>query len=161
MKIGSKGDYGLRALIDLAERFESGRITQAKDIAERQAIPKDYLSLIMIDLRKAGLIESARGPTGGYRLAYKPEEITMGQALRSLEAEVSLIDCVTELGFTQCSISLRCRMRKVWMEANSAVTAILDRTTIADLCGPRAGTDLIQDNKTSSPDSPEGLNFNI
>ena len=73
MKIGSKGDYGLRALIDLAERFESGRITQAKDIAERQAIPKDYLSLIMIDLRKAGLIESTRGPTGGYRLAYKPE----------------------------------------------------------------------------------------
>ena len=161
MKIGSKGDYGLRALIDLAERFESGRVTQAKDIADRQAIPKDYLSLIMIDLRKAGLIESTRGPTGGYRLAYKPEEITMGQALRSLESEVSLIDCVTELGFTQCSISLRCRMRKVWMEANTAVMAILDRTTIADLCGPRPTIDLPHDNKSGSPDTPEGLNFNI
>ena len=161
MKIGSKGDYGLRALIDLAERFESGRVTQAKDIAERQAIPKDYLSLIMIDLRKAGLIESTRGPTGGYRLAFRPEEITMGQALRSLEGEVSLIDCVTELGFTQCSISLRCRMRKVWMEANTAVMTILDRTTIADLCVPRAATELTQDNRTTSPDTPEGLNFNI
>ena len=161
MKIGSKGDYGLRALIDLAERFESGRITQAKDIAERQAIPKDYLSLIMIDLRKAGLIESTRGPAGGYRLAFRPEEITMGQALRSLEGEISLIDCVTELGFTQCSISLRCRMRKVWMEANTAVMTILDRTTIADLCVPRAATELTQDNRTTSPDTPEGLNFNI
>ena len=161
MKIGSKGDYGLRALIDLAERFESGQITQAKDIAERQAIPKDYLSLIMIDLRKAGLVESTRGPTGGYRLAHKPEDITMGQALRSLEGEVSLIDCITELGFTQCSISLRCRMRKVWMEANTAVMAVLDRTTIADLCVPRVPVNLIQENKTSSPDTPEGLNFNI
>ena len=161
MKIGSKGDYGLRALIDLAERFESGRVTQAKDIAERQAIPKDYLSLIMIDLRKAGLIESTRGPAGGYRLAFRPEEITMGQALRSLEGEISLIDCVTELGFTQCSISLRCRMRKVWMEANTAVMTILDRTTIADLCVPRVATELTQDNRTTSPDTPEGLNFNI
>ena len=161
MKIGSKGDYGLRALIDLAERFESGRITQAKHIAERQAIPKDYLSLIMIELRKAGLVESTRGPSGGYRLAYRPEEITMGQALRSLEGEISLIDCVTELGFTQCSISLRCRMRKVWMEANSAVMTILDRTTIADLCVPPAATDSIKDIRTTSPDTPEGLNFNI
>ena len=161
MKIGSKGDYGLRALIDLAEHFESGLVTQAKDIAERQAIPKDYLSLIMIDLRKSGLIESTRGPTGGYRLAHRPEEITMGQALRSLEGDISLIDCVTELGFTQCSISLRCRMRKVWMEANTAVMDILDRTTIADLCAPRSTTELTGDNKTSSPDTPEGLNFNI
>ena len=84
----------------------------------------------------------------------------MGQALRSLEGEVTLIDCVTELGFTQCSISLRCRMRKVWLEANSAVMEILDRTTIADLCSPRTA-DLIQDNKASGPDTPEGLNFNI
>ena len=85
----------------------------------------------------------------------------MGQALRSLEGDISLIDCVTELGFTQCSISLRCRMRKVWMEANTAVMDILDRTTIADLCAPRSTTELTGDNKTSSPDTPEGLNFNI
>ena len=165
MKIGSKSDYGLRALIDLAEHFESRRVVQAKDIAARQEIPKDYLALIMIDLRKAGLITSTRGAGGGYRLAHKPDEITMGQALRSLEGGVKLIDCITDLGFTQCSLSLRCRMRNVWMEANNAVMAVLDRTTIADLCDPsRSLVEAAkQEQATSSqpPDMPHSLNFNI
>jgi len=164
LKIGSKSDYGLRALIDLAEHFDSRRVIKAKDIAERQAIPKDYLALIMIDLRKAGLIVSTRGVGGGYRLAHKPDEITMGQALRSLDGEVKLIDCITDLGFTQCNLSLRCRMRGVWMEANNAVMAILDRTTIADLCDPARSTAEYakRDQTTTQPnDMPHGLKFNI
>jgi Rrf2 family protein len=161
MKIGSKGDYGLRALIDLAEHYGSPRVVQAKEISERQAIPKDYLALIMIDLRKAGLVESIRGPGGGYRLAQAPEEMTMGQALRALDGPVALLDCTTELGFGQCSISLRCRMRNVWIEANRAVTAILDSTTIADLCNPRRGGDGSKGPKPSEVDMPEGLTFQI
>src|SRR5215813_5663708 len=162
MKIGSKGDYGLRALIDLAEHHGSAKVVQAKEIAERQAIPKDYLALIMIDLRKAGLVTSIRGPGGGYRLAQAPEQLTMGQALRALEGPVTLLDCTTELGFGECSISLRCRMRNVWIEANRAVMAILDSTTIANLCSPdgwryRFG----QGQKTSEVDMPEGLTFHI
>jgi Rrf2 family protein len=160
MKIGSKADYGLRALIDLAEHYPSGQVAQAKDIAERQAIPKDYLSLIMIELRKSGLAESTRGPGGGYRLARPPNEITMGQAIRALEGPINLIDCIADLGFTQCSISLRCRMRNVWMEASSAVMAILDRTTIADLCIP-VGSPEDQKQTTRAGDMPEGLTFNI
>jgi len=162
MKIGSKGDYGLRALIDLAEHHGSAKVVQAKDIAERQAIPKDYLALIMIDLRKAGLVTSIRGPGGGYRLAQAPEQITMGQALRALEGPVTLLDCTTELGFGECSISLRCRMRNVWIEANRAVMAILDSTTIANLCSPdRSGSATRQGQKTSEVDMPEGLTFHI
>jgi Rrf2 family protein len=162
MKIGSKGDYGLRALIDLAERFEAGAVVQAKDIADRQSIPKDYLALIMVDLRRAGLIESTRGPGGGYRLARPPVEITMGQALRLLETPVTLIDCTTDLGFDSCSLSLRCRMRNVWIEANRAVMAILDRTTIADLCtGPPPGSDFIEEDESPNPEMPEGHTFQI
>ncbi|HLG13222.1 MAG TPA: Rrf2 family transcriptional regulator [Blastocatellia bacterium] len=162
MKIGTKGDYGLRALIDLAERFESGAIIQAKDISERQSIPKDYLALIMIDLRKAGLVDSVRGPGGGYRLAREPREITMGQALAALESPVSLIDCTTDLGFSDCTISLRCRMRNVWIEATRSVMAILDATSLADLCNP-AGTPIELVHVTESPDPsmPEGLTFQI
>src|SRR6516225_8100024 len=152
MKIGSKGDYGLRALIDLAEHYRSRAIIQARDIAEREAIPKDYLALIMIDLRKAGLVESTRGPGGGYRLARPPEEITMGHALRALDGPVTLLDCTTDLGFGECSISLRCRMRNVWIEANRAVMAILDSTTIADLCRPRRGGDGSKGPKPSEVD---------
>src|SRR5215472_3151867 len=155
MKIGSKGDYGLRALIDLAEHHGSAGVVQAKDIAERQAIPKDYLALIMIDLRKAGLVESIRGPGGGYRLARAPKEMTMGQALTALEGPVTLLDCTTSLGFGECSISLRCRMRNVWIEANRAVMAILDATTIADLCRPaRPGDGTSEDSKSANPSMP-------
>jgi Rrf2 family cysteine metabolism transcriptional repressor len=161
MKIGSKGDYGLRALIDLAEHYSSGQIVQAKDIAERQAIPKDYLALIMIDLRRAGLVESVRGPGGGYRLAIPPEEMTMGQALRCLDGPVTLLDCTTDLGFSECSVSLRCRMRNVWIEANRAVMAILDSTTIADLCTPSGDTDLSGQTKNKDMNMPEGLTFHI
>src|SRR5262252_6797091 len=155
MKIGSKGDYGLRALIDLAEHYGSRRIVQAKDIADREAIPKDYLALIMIDLRKAGLVESTRGPGGGYRLARPPEEITMGQGLRALDGPVTLLDCTTDLGFGECSISLRCRMRNVWIEANRAVMAILDSTTIADLCVPNQTGDETKDSKSAGLNMPE------
>jgi len=162
MKIGSKGDYGLRALIDLAEHYGSPRIVQAKEIAERQAIPKDYLALIMIDLRKAGLVESIRGPGGGYRLARAPKDMTMGQALTALEGPVTLLDCTTSLGFGECSISLRCRMRNVWIEANRAVMAILDSTSIADLCVPnQSGDDTSKDGKSASLNMPEGLTFHI
>jgi Rrf2 family transcriptional regulator, cysteine metabolism repressor len=161
VKIGSKGDYGLRALIDLAEHHETGVPVQAKDIAERQSIPKDYLALIMIELRKAGLIDSVRGPGGGYRLAMLPEEITMGHALRSLESPLSLIDCTTDLGFGECSLSLRCRMRNVWIEATKAVAEILDRTTIADLCSPANTASAKDPDNTGEVAMPDGLTFHI
>lgn len=160
MRIGIKGDYGLRALIDLAEHFESGKRIQAKDIAARQAVPKDFLALIMIDLRKAGLVESTRGPAGGYRLARQPGEITMGEALAALEEPVAVVECTTELGYNQCSISLRCRMRNVWIEVNRAVSAILDRTTIADLCSAPPPAGETGDDAKSSV-MPEGLTFQI
>jgi Rrf2 family transcriptional regulator, cysteine metabolism repressor len=161
MKIGSKGDYGLRALIDLAEHYESKAIVQAKDIASREAIPKDYLALIMIDLRRAGFVESVRGPGGGYRLKRAPQEITMGQALRTLEGPVTLLECTSDLGFSDCSLSLSCRMRNVWIEANRAVTAILDATTIADLCRPRSTSVYPGESKSSDAKMPTGLMFHI
>jgi len=151
----------LRALIDLAEHYESRSIVQAKDIAQRQAIPKDYLALIMIDLRKAGLVQSIRGPGGGYRLARPPAELTMGEALRVLDGPVTLLDCTTDLGFGECSISLRCRMRNVWIEANRAVMAILDATTIADLCSPTRAEDAAKGSKSTAANMPEGLIFHI
>jgi Rrf2 family protein len=161
MKIGSKGDYGLRALIDLAEHYESKAIVQAKDIALRQAIPKDYLALIMIDLRRGGFVDSVRGPGGGYRLKRPPEEITMGQALTTLEGPVTLLECTSDLGFSDCSLSLSCRMRNVWIEANRAVMAILDATTIADLCRPNVSGDYATESKSRDAKMPAGLTFHI
>src|SRR5262245_31735931 len=91
--ISTKGDYGMRAAIDLARHYDLAEPVQVKDIAERQDIPKDYLSLIMVDLRKGGVVESVRGPRGGYRLARPPEAISMGEILEILEGPIQLLDC--------------------------------------------------------------------
>jgi len=81
MRISSKGDYGLRALFDLAQRFGQGPI-QSEEIAQRQGIPVNYLNQLLIVLRRAGLIESLRGPLGGHMLARRPETSTTS-SLRS------------------------------------------------------------------------------
>jgi DNA-binding IscR family transcriptional regulator len=86
----------------------------------------------------------------------------MGQALRALDGPVTLLDCTTDLGFGECSISLRCRMRNVWIEANRAVMAILDATTIAALCRPRQPADgASEESKSADSTMPEGLIFHI
>ena len=84
MRISSKGDYGLRALFDLAQRYGEGPI-QSDDIATRQGIPVNYLNQLLITMRRAGLIESLRGPQGGHMLARSPDTITLLDALTALE----------------------------------------------------------------------------
>ena len=84
MRISSKGEYGLRALFDLAQRYGEGPI-QSHDIHQRQGVDENYLNQILIVLRKAGLIESVRGPQGGHRLARPPAQITLLEALVALE----------------------------------------------------------------------------
>ena len=84
MRISSKGDYGLRALFDLALHYGEGPV-RSRDIAERQAIDENYLNQLLIQLRRAGLIQSLRGPQGGHILAKPPAEITLLDALQALE----------------------------------------------------------------------------
>jgi Rrf2 family transcriptional regulator, cysteine metabolism repressor len=84
MRISSKGDYGLRAIFDMAQRYGKGPV-QSEEIANRQGIPVNYLNQLLILMRRAGLIESLRGPQGGHMLARKPEEITLLEVLTVLE----------------------------------------------------------------------------
>lgn len=84
MRISSKGEYGLRALFDLALHVGQGPV-RSRDIAERQAIDENYLNQLLIQLRRAGLVQSLRGPQGGHLLARPPGEITLLDALRALE----------------------------------------------------------------------------
>jgi Rrf2 family protein len=84
MRISSKGDYGLRALFDLAQHYGEGPV-QSEAIATRQGIPVNYLNQLLITMRRAGLIESLRGPQGGHLLARKPDSISLLEALTVLE----------------------------------------------------------------------------
>src|ERR1044071_10275970 len=84
MRISSKGEYGLRALFDLAQHYGEGPV-QSRDIHERQDIDENYLNQILISLRKAGLIESVRGPQGGHRLARPPAQITLLEVVTAVQ----------------------------------------------------------------------------
>jgi Rrf2 family protein len=91
MRISSKSEYGLRAIFDLAQHYGEGPI-QSDAIAARQGIPVNYLNQLLILLRKAGLIDSLRGPQGGHMLARSPDQISIYDALIVLEGPLLLAD---------------------------------------------------------------------
>src|SRR3972149_1978693 len=84
MQISAKGEYAIRAVLDLALQRERG-LTPIQGIATRQGIPQRYLEQVLLALKRAGLLASKRGSTGGYHLTRAPEEITVGDVLRAVE----------------------------------------------------------------------------
>ncbi|MBT6177046.1 MAG: Rrf2 family transcriptional regulator [Deltaproteobacteria bacterium] len=135
MKDGSRGDYGLRALVYLAARAEHGKPVQIHAIAERQQIPEDYLRQLLVQLRAAGLVKSVRGPHGGYLLAKTPLEISMGEVIEVLEGAPEQIHYQNErLGEAdRLDIVGADHIRTRFNHALSQMQAILHQTTLADL----------------------------
>ena len=132
MRISSKGEYGLRALFDLAQRYGEGPI-QSHDIHLRQGIDENYLNQILIVLRKAGLIDSVRGPQGGHRLARPPAQITLLDALVALEGPLLPSD-----GGRDCAAPAepidRELVRDIWSGARQVLESYLGGITLDDLC---------------------------
>ncbi len=132
MRISSKGEYGLRALLDLALRYGEGPI-QSHEIHQRQGIDENYLNQILILLRKAGLIESVRGPQGGHRLARPPAQISLLDALLTLEGPLLPPDAARE-GPTPTEPIDRDLLTDVWSGARGALERYLSGVTLEDLC---------------------------
>ena len=129
MRVSTKGDYGVRALIELAHHFGKGPVPCA-DIASRQGIPEPYLDQLLTTLRRAGLIRSVRGPQGGHALLRHPSAITLAEAIEALEGPMSPISCL-ENG--DCTKPGACAQREVWEEVRRAAQAILCRVTVEEL----------------------------
>ena len=127
MKISMKGDYGVRALVDLAEHFGEGPV-QSKEIAERQDIPEPYLDQLLTILRKAGFIRSRRGPQGGHALARPPGDIYMGEVITTLEGSLAAIGCLD--GSISCSLSGKCGQQEIWQIITEASQHLLNKTSI-------------------------------
>ena len=131
MRISSKGEYGLRALFDLAQRYGTGPV-QSHDIHERQGIDENYLNQILISLRKAGLIESVRGPQGGHRLARPPSQITLLEVVIALEGPILPADGGREAGDAAEALDLDI-IREVWSGARDTLMRYLGGITLDDL----------------------------
>jgi len=130
MKLTMKGDYGLRAMLDLAAYYGQGPIESA-DIASRQYIPEQYLDQILMVLRKEGLVKSVRVPKGGHLLAKPPAQITMAQVLQALEGYVPPMECLPNPDF--CKLTPGCALRVVWRKIDEMTQQILRSTTIEEL----------------------------
>lgn len=131
MKISTKGRYGLRAMIDLAIN-SAGDHVSLNSIAERQNVSENYLEQVFSTLRKSGLVKSIKGAQGGYVLANKTSNVTVGDVLRALEGELSVVDEATE-GKGGSLIMEECLTKNVWEKINESVTAVIDTTTLEDL----------------------------
>ena len=127
MKLTSKGEYGIRALFDLALHFDKSP-RRSREIAKDQGVPEDYLNQLLIKLRMAGLINSLRGPQGGHVLARAPRQITLYEIVRELEGEI------TSIAHDVKPILLDEMLNKIWLEVEEETTRILQAMTLEDLC---------------------------
>ncbi|MGQ0569609.1 MAG: RrF2 family transcriptional regulator [Armatimonadota bacterium] len=131
MKVSTRAEYGIRALIDLAAHYGEGPV-QTHTIAERQGLPEPYLNQLMATLRQAGLVTSKRGPSGGHALARPPAEISLREAFGVLEGTTAPWWCV-EVEDPDCEYAPGCGLRPVWLAIQTATEGVLDRLTLADL----------------------------
>ncbi len=128
MRISMKTDYGVRAILDLAQRYGHGPVPSG-EIATRQRIPAAFLDQVLIALRRAGLIRSIRGPHGGHLLAHTPAEITLAAAIGALEGPAPVVDCARE-GHGN---TLACILHRVSARADEAVRQVLEAQTLGEL----------------------------
>ena len=131
MKISTRGRYALRFMIDLAQHDSSGYIA-LKDISERQGISIKYLEQITSLLSKFGLLQSVRGPQGGYRLAKRPENYSIGEILRITEGDLAPVVCLAG-EVNVCPRSEGCVTLNLWEGLKKVVNEYLDGKTLEDL----------------------------
>src|SRR5687767_4520667 len=137
MKLSTRGEYALRALLVLGQDYEEDdSVVRIQEISTLQNIPKRFLEQILNDLKSARIVESKRGVSGGYRLSRPPEEITLAEIIRHIEGALAPVSCVSERFYEKCSCpdEARCAIRSVMKEARDAVVKVVERITLAELC---------------------------
>ena len=131
MMISTKGRYALRLMLDLAMCGDEGYVP-LKDIAERQSISIKYLEQIVSSLSHAGYVRSVRGTGGGYMLAKRPEEYTVGMILRLTEGSLAPVSCL-EFEENTCPRASDCMTLGVWEKLYAAINSVVDSITLADI----------------------------
>jgi Rrf2 family protein len=132
MKISTRGRYGIRLLIDLAEHVHESHVSLAS-VAERQKISIRYLEQVAVILRRAGFIRSVKGASGGYALAKPSQDIIIGDALRVLEGDMLVVD--PPLPGEKESKIQRCIRTTVFNRLNERIAGVIDRKTLASVVG--------------------------
>jgi Rrf2 family protein len=131
--LSRKSKYGLKAVLLLAREHDRGPVL-ISELADRERIPKKFLELILLDLKRHGILQSRKGPGGGYQLVRSPEQVSVGQVIRILEGPLALVPCVSQVAYRPCEecVSERdCAVRLLFKEVRDETARILDGTTLA------------------------------
>jgi len=132
MGLTRKCQYALRALYVLAREYGKGPVL-IQYISTQANAPAEFLQTILLELKNAGLLESRRGPQGGYRLLTPPDRITVGSIVRIIDGPFVTLPCVGKKeahACADCRDPEACPLRLLMGEVHDAVTAIMDHTTI-------------------------------
>ena len=131
MRISAKGEYAIKAMLDLALSDSEG-LRPIQEIASRQDIPQRYLEQVLLQLKRSGFLVSRRGSSGGYRLSRPPDQITVGSVLRAVEGSLAGIEPPRRTGRGRPGDQAG-DLSELWLEVAEAVSSVVDRTTLADL----------------------------
>ena len=129
LRFTKRADYGLMAIHYIAVHDTLGAVS-TKRIAEDSTIPPELLAKILQRLARKGLVVSQNGPKGGYALARRPAEITVGEVIRALEGPINIVSC---LEHSDCPQMERCSLRQPVKKIQAAITQVLDTMSLAEL----------------------------
>ena len=131
MHITYKGDYALKAILNLAQHYDQGLVT-IHAIAERIDAPIKFMEQVLLDLKRGGFVESRRGRIGGYLLTKAPSQISLGEVVRFIDGPVEPIACA-DSNYKDCKDTYYCVFRKTWQEVAKSISGIIDNITFKDL----------------------------
>lgn len=133
MKISKKGEYALKALIELAINYDKGiGATLINDISESENIPPKYLEHILLNLKNGGILVSKRGVGGGYTLARPPSDISLGEILRMVDGPLAPLNCVSKTARVNCPQETYCGLYSIMLDVRNAISNIVDNISLWD-----------------------------
>ena len=141
MKISTRGRYAVRVLVDMAEHYR-GDFIPLKDIVKRQNVSQKYLEGIMLLLSKNDIIEGMHGKGGGYKLKKSPEDITVGEVLRTTEGSLAPVACLED-GAPACDNAGGCKTLPLWKEFYDLINGFFDGKTLKDLTENDSGGEYV------------------
>jgi Rrf2 family protein len=148
MRISAKADYAVRAAVELAASEESQPV-KGEQVAQAQSIPLKFLENILVDLRLAGIVNSRRGPEGGYWLARPAEEVSVADVIRAADGPLASVrgEKPEELAYDGAATGLR----EVWIALRASLRDVLEHVSIAEVAEGRLPRDVLS--RTSDPEA--------
>lgn len=136
MRISKKGLYALKAMLVLRKNYPQ-RVTKIHEIASGERIPEKFLELILLELKRARLVDSERGAKGGYRLRRSPKQIFLGEIVRTIDGPLAPLGDAESLRRLVARDKKHRAIYRVFLDVRNAAARIMDHTSLADLCGRR------------------------